>query len=176
MKFVENNPQGFDILINNAGVNYINYIGKMDYEQYEEMISVNLTAPFLLINGFIAGMAERKFGRIVNISSIWSVMSKPGRSIYSATKSGLNGLTISLAIEYAKDGILVNSVSPGYVMTDLTKNNNTLEQIDAIEKAIPIGRMATVDEISSLVYYLASPDNTYITGQNVIVDGGYTLV
>lgn len=174
-KYIESHPEGFDIIINNAGINEIHEVGELDEMDLEKMMSINLISPYMLINGFIKRMAEKKFGRIVNIASIWSVVSKPGRSVYSSTKRGLHGLTTTLAMEYGKFNVLSNTISPGFTLTDLTRKNNTPEQIEAISSTIPVQRMAEVDEIARAVYFVGSPENTYINGQNIVVDGGYSL-
>lgn len=164
------------MIINNAGINEIHAVGELNEVDYDNMIAVNLTAPYLITNGFINKMVEREYGRIVNIASIWSIVSKPGRGVYSSAKRGLHGLTTTLATEYAIKNILTNTVSPGFTLTDLTRKNNTTDEINAISKLIPIGRMAEVNEIANAVYFLASRENTYINGQNLVVDGGFSLL
>jgi 3-oxoacyl-[acyl-carrier protein] reductase len=119
-------------------------------------------------------MKRNNYGRIVNISSVWSKVTKPGRLVYSMTKSGLNALTRSLAVELAESNILVNSVAPGYVNTELTKQNNTPAEIEKIKETIPLRRLAEPEEIAETVAFLVSSRNTYITGQVIIADGGYT--
>lgn len=166
----------FDIIINNAGVNYINLIDDLSIIELNDTININLITPIKLIKAFIGDMKSNKYGRIVNISSIWSVVSKAGRLSYSASKNGLNGVTKSLATELAEFNILINSVSPGFTKTELTNQNNTLSEIEEIEKMIPLRRMANPLEIAKLVHFLVSNDNTYITGQNIIIDGGYTSI
>ncbi|MBI5700625.1 SDR family oxidoreductase [Candidatus Saganbacteria bacterium] len=160
-----------DVLVNNAGINPIGNISEIDDKDLDETIKINLSSPIRLIRGIVPMMGK---GRIVNISSIWSEVSKPGRGVYAATKAGLNALTRTLAIELGERGILVNSVSPGFVETSLTRQNNSEEQIASIKKLIPLGRLANIDEIAHLVCFLCSDKNTYITGQNIIIDGGYT--
>lgn len=162
-----------DVLVNNAGINPIENISEIEDKNIDETIKINLMAPIRLIRGIVPLMEK---GRIVNISSIWSKVSKPGRGIYAATKAGLNALTRTLAVELGEKGILVNSVSPGYVETSLTRQNNTEAQITAIKKMIPLGRLAKTDEIAQLVFFLCSDKNTYITGQNIVIDGGYTCL
>jgi len=173
--FIKKNKEGFDVIINNAGINPINLIEKTEEKDIEETMMVNLIAPLLLLRGFAGKMKERKTGRIVNIGSIWSAVSKPGRSVYSATKHGIHGLTMTLALELAPFGILVNTVSPGFTLTDLTKQNNSPEDIAKIEKMIPICRMAEPSEMAKAVFFFGSYENTYITGQNIVVDGGYSI-
>jgi 3-oxoacyl-[acyl-carrier protein] reductase len=109
----------------------------------------------------------------VNIGSAFSVVSHEGRAAYSSAKSGLLGLTRTAAIEGGADGVLVNAVAPGYVRTDLTEQNNTPERIAEICEAIPMGRLAEPEEVAKLVTFLASEDNTYVTGQLISIDGGF---
>ncbi len=119
-------------------------------------------------------MQRRQFGRIVNITSIFSVVSKPGRSAYSASKSGLLGLTRALALEVAADNILINCVAPGIVDTELTHSVLGDPGIAELRSLVPMGRLATSDEIAKYIRFLASEENTYMTGQNLVVDGGFT--
>lgn len=170
----KNNEYGYDIVINNAGCNFINPVEYVREEALEEMFNVNLVSPIRLLRGFVPKMKERNFGRIVNIGSIWGIVSKPGRSIYSATKHGLHGITNTLALELAPYNILVNTVCPGQTLTELTIKNNSAEDIKKMESDIPLGRLAQPEEIAKAVYYLGSEENTYITGQQIIIDGGLT--
>jgi len=135
-----------------------------------------LIAPFRLIQAVVPQMRERKFGRIVNISSIWSVVSRAGRTTYSMSKGAMNSMTRSLAVELAPFNILINVVAPGYVMTDLTRQNNSEAELEEIRKTIPVQRLAEPAEIAGVVAFLCSDQNTYLTGQTIIVDGGYTCL
>ena len=174
-KFIEKySNEKIDIIINNAGINEINLIEDIKDEEINNMFAVNLVTPIKIIRTFAKGMKERKFGRIINISSIWGVISKEGRCVYSATKNGIHGVTNTLAIELAPYNILVNTICPGFTLTNLTKKNNTKEQIEEISKEIPLKRMAYPEEIADAVYYLGCSNNTYITGQKLIIDGGYS--
>ena len=163
-----------DIIINNAGVNDVNLIDEIKDEELKQMMQVNLISPIRLIRGFAGHMKKNNFGRIVNIGSIWAVVSKEGRTVYSATKHGIHGVTKTLAVELAPYNILVNTVCPGFTLTDLTKKNNSPETIAKISREIPIGRMADPEEIANMVYFLGNEKNTYLTGQKITVDGGYT--
>jgi len=174
--YLKNLKGPVEVLINNAGINPLAELSEIKDENIEETLRVDLISPLRLIRGIIPNMASKKFGRIVNLSSVWSVVSKPERGIYSAAKAGLNALTRSLAVELAGQGILVNSVSPGFVDTELTRQNNSQQQIEKICQNIPLGRLAGVEEIAEVVFFLGSELNTYITGQNIIIDGGYTCL
>ncbi len=163
----------FDVIINNAGINDINYIENVTDEEIYNMFQTNLISPIMLLRGLIPNMKQQKYGRIINIGSLWASVSKPGRSIYSATKNGIHGVTNTLALELAPYNILINTVCPGFTLTELTMKNNTPQQIEEISQEIPVGRMANPDEIAEIVYFLASEKNTYLTGQKIVVDGGY---
>ena len=163
-----------DILINNAGINTIARTIEVTDQNIENTLQLNLVAPLRLIRGIIPQMIQRRFGRIVNVSSIWSVVSKPGRVTYAASKAGLNSLTQTLALELAPYNILVNAVAPGYTNTELTKMNNTVDQIEEIKKLIPLGCLAEPEDIAEVVYFLCSQANRYITGQVVLADGGFS--
>lgn len=174
-QYIEKNKNiTFDVIVNNAGINDIHNIEEITDEEIQNMMQVNLIAPIKLLRGFVGNMKKQKYGRIVNIGSIWAVVSKGGRSIYSATKNGMHGITNTLAVELAPYNILVNTVCPGFTMTELTKKNNTTEQIEEISAEIPMGRMAEPREIAEIVYFLCSRHNTYLTGQKITVDGGFT--
>jgi len=121
-------------------------------------------------------MISQDYGRIINISSIWGNVSRPKRVIYGVSKAGLNGLSKSIAVEYGNKNILSNSVSPGFTQTELTKKTNTEKEIEEIADKIPLKRLASTNEIAKTVEFLASENNTYITGQNIIVDGGFTSI
>ncbi|MBP3924566.1 SDR family oxidoreductase [bacterium] len=165
-----------DILINCAGVNNLASIDELTDEKFEEMLKVNLIAQTLLIKYLTPYMKEKRYGRIVNFSSIWSEFSKERRIMYSIAKSGVNGLTTAAAVELSKYNILTNAVAPGFVNTEMTSKNNTPEQIKALSDALPIKRMAEPCEIAELVYFLASEKNTFITGQTIFADGGFSCV
>ncbi len=162
-----------DVCINNAGINRLNSIQKALVEDWDDMLDVNLKAPFLLLRAIVGKMMKNNYGRIVNISSIYGVISRTERSIYSASKFGLHGLTVSASLELARYDILSNTVSPGFVMTDLTRQNLNKDERFALASQIPVGRFAEPIEIAKPVLFLASKENTYLTGQNIIVDGGY---
>ena len=165
-----------DVLINNAAINRLNSIQKSIIKDWDDMIGVNLTGAFKIIRSISPIMIKNKYGRILNVSSIFGSISKEERVIYSATKSGLNGITKGISNDLSKHDILCNSISPGFVKTELTFKNLTKNEIVALESQIPIGRLAEPSDISKTSIYLVSNLNKYITGQNIIVDGGYTNI
>ncbi|MDX2083715.1 MAG: SDR family oxidoreductase [Rickettsiales bacterium] len=174
-KFLKKNSQTqIDILVNNAGINIIENVSEFLDENLKTALQINLISPMILIRELSPKMIERGYGKIVNISSIWSQVSKPGRAVYSSTKSAINGLTRSAAIELAAHNIQVNAVAPGFVDTDLTRRNNSPEQLEIIRSNIPTKRLAQTSEIAELVYFLVSEKNTYITGQTIFIDGGFS--
>jgi 3-oxoacyl-[acyl-carrier protein] reductase len=122
------------------------------------------------------GMKERSFGRVVNIASIWSQITKPERTLYSSSKTGLLGFTRATAVEHAPWNILVNAVSPGFTSTELTRQSLSEDEMKMLSTQIPLQRFAVPDEIAMTVLFLCSDLNNYITGQNITIDGGYTLV
>jgi len=165
-----------DILINNAGINKNAPFDKIDHETFKLIQQVNVFTPFILCQAVINSMRKNGWGRIVNISSIWGKICMEGRASYSASKFALDGITSTLAIEYASNGIIANSVAPGFIDTDLTKRMLGLEGIKNLIAKVPAGRLGKVEEIANLVLWLASEENTFITGQNIAIDGGFTRV
>lgn len=163
-----------DILINNAGINKVSEFEKIDYEDFYNIQKVNVFAPFMMCQSVIPGMKERGWGRIVNISSIWGKISKEYRASYSSSKFAIDGLTVALSNEHAKHGILANCIAPGFTDTELTRKVLTDEQITELTSLVPIKRMAQVSEIAKFAVWLSSDENTYITGQNIAIDGGFT--
>ena len=164
------------VLVNNAGINIIKPQKEVTLEDFETIDRVNLRAPYFASRAAALNMAANDGGRIVNIASIWSVISKEWRTLYSTTKTGLVGMTRAMSVEWAARGVLVNAVSPGFVMTDLTKASLSPEQCEEMKKRIPMGRFAEPEEIAKVVAFLCSPVNTYLTGQNIVVDGSFTNV
>jgi 3-oxoacyl-[acyl-carrier protein] reductase len=165
-----------DILVNNAGINHIAPFCDQTSEDFQRIQQVNVHAPFLLCRAAVAGMRQRRWGRIVNICSIWGVISKEQRAPYSASKFALDGLTAALAAEVAVDGVLANCVSPGFVDSDLTRRTLGEAGIQELVARVPMRRLAEPDEVAALVAWLAGPENTYISGQNIVIDGGFSRV
>ena len=172
----ESAPHGVDVLVNNAAVNAPQKIEDATAQAWDLACQVNLRAAFDLTRFFAPRMAERGFGRILNISSILALVAKPGRSVYSMTKAALDALTRTAAVEFGRGGVLVNSLAPGYVDTDLTRANNTAEEIAKIVQTIPVGRMASPADLAKAAAFLVSDENAYITGQTIAADGGFTCV
>jgi 3-oxoacyl-[acyl-carrier protein] reductase len=169
-KVVLINPK-FDVVINNAGINPLRDIPNVTDE---EVMRVNYLSPLEIVQQCLPHMLESGFGRIVNIGSVWIDLAKPKRSAYAASKCALHSLTKSLTAEYASKNILANTVSPGFIGTDLTYQNNSKEELDRIVESVPVGRLGTPSEVSDLVYFLCTAQNKFIVGQNIFIDGGYT--
>ena len=162
-----------DILINNAGINLPAWIDELTDENINQHIQTNLISPIKLITAFVPNMKKNKWGRIVNISSIFGIVARGKQTMYTATKHGINGVTKALALELGPYNILVNSVCPGFTNTDLVKRNPP-EKNALLAKDIPLGRFAEPIEIAELVSFLISDKNTYINGQCLAIDGGFT--
>lgn len=163
-----------DVLVNSAGVNSIDLIDHITDADWNWIDQVNLQGPFQLTREISAVMKQSGYGRIINIASIFGVVSKSKRAAYSTTKWGLIGFTKAVALDLALDNIMVNAVSPGFVDTELTRRILSTDEINELLKTVPVGRMASPEEIAQTVLFLSSSLNTYITGQNIIVDGGFT--
>jgi len=172
-KYFETFDQDIYGLVNNAGINILSDITSLNDEKFDTMMNINLRAPLKLIQEVSQIMIENQSGKIVNLSSIWGIRSKEYRTLYSITKFGINGMTKALARELGAYNILVNSIAPGYVNTELTKKNVPADEQIKIQKDIPLGRFAEPLEIAKVVSFLISEENTYITGQTIIVDGGF---
>ncbi|MCF8262623.1 MAG: SDR family oxidoreductase [Melioribacteraceae bacterium] len=177
-KFIEDIEKfdKIDVCINNAGINILNEFTETKVEDYHKILDVNLKGPYLLNRLVAKKMKNNSYGRIVNICSIWSRITRAERSLYTMTKNALHGMTQTMSVELSKFNVLVNSVSPGFTITELTKRTNTEEELRQIAQNIPIKRLAEPNEIARVVAFLSSEMNTYLTGQNITVDGGYEIV
>lgn len=165
-----------DILINNAGINTLRAIPEIDAATWGEMVQVNVSSALRLTQAFAPGMAQRGWGRILNLVSIFALVTRERRAAYSMTKAALAALTRTAAVEFGPQGVLVNALAPGYVDTELTRRNNPPEAIAAIEASIPLRRMAKAKELAEVAAFLVSEANSYLTGQTVVVDGGFTCL
>lgn len=163
-----------DVLVNNAGINKIAPFAEIAAEDFLAIQQVNVFAPFLLCQAAIPAMKKKGWGRIVNVSSIWGKISKEQRASYSASKFALDGMTLALAIEHGADGILANCVAPGIIDTELTRKVLGAEQLLRLVSTVPVRRMADAGEVARFIVWLGSPDNTYVTGQNIAIDGAYS--
>ena len=162
---------GLDILVNNAGINVDNLSLRMKAEEWKKVIDVNLTSTFLLSKYAIKKMLKNKFGRIVNITSIVGHTGNLGQSNYSAAKSGIIGMSKSLAIEYAKKDITINCVSPGFITSNMTLN--IAEKVKLyLTSRIPMGRLGSGEDVANCVAFLSSNQASYITGETIHVNGG----
>jgi NAD(P)-dependent dehydrogenase (short-subunit alcohol dehydrogenase family) len=168
--------QKVDVLVNNAGINKIGKFSTFDIKDFDRILRVNLRTPFLLCQAVIPHMEEKRWGRIVNITSIFGNISKEYRAPYSASKFGLDGMTTALAAEVADMGILANSIGPGFIDTELTRNILGDKGISELQGRIPMKRLGHPNEIASFVSWLVSEENTYMTGQNLMIDGGFSRV
>ena len=166
----------FDVLINNAGINHIGPITEIEVEDFTKVQQVNVVAPFMLCQAVLPSMREKKWGRIVNISSIWGKISKAHRAPYSASKFAIDGITAAISAEVAVDGVLVNSVAPGFIDTELTRSVLGVEGMNELALQVPSQRVGAPEEVAEFVSWLAGPDNTYISGQNIAIDGGFSRV
>jgi 3-oxoacyl-[acyl-carrier protein] reductase len=168
--------QPIDILVNDAGVNRLAGLAETDDDLLRETLEINLIAPLRLARALAPAMAERGWGRVVNITSVWTVVARERRLPYIVSKTGLNGLTRAMAVEFGPAGVLVNAVAPGFVMTEMTTQNNSPEQLQAVANGVPLRRLAEPGEIAELVAFLASSRNSFMTGQVLVCDGGYSVV
>ncbi|PWC83769.1 3-oxoacyl-ACP synthase [Azospirillum sp. TSH100] len=164
-----------DILVNNAGLTRDQIAMRLKDEDWQSVIDVNLTAAFRLSRAAMRGMMKRRWGRIVNITSVVGVTGNPGQANYAASKAGLIGMSKSLAAELASRNITVNCVAPGFIATAMTDALND-EQKQKLLPAIPAGRMGQPDEIAAGVVYLASEEAAYVTGQTLHINGGMAMI
>lgn len=159
------------VLVNNAGITKDVTLKKMEPAQWNDVIRTNLDSLFNVTRNVINGMIDRKYGRIINIASINGQKGQFGQTNYAAAKAGIHGFTMSLAQEVAKSGVTVNTISPGYVETEMT-HKVAAEIMDKIVAQIPVGRLAQPDEIGRLVVFLAAEASGFMTGDNLAINGG----
>lgn len=162
---------GIDILINNAGISYIGLLQDMSILEWNNIINTNLTSAFLMSKYVIPYMLKKQNGHIINISSVWGNIGASMEVAYSTSKGGLNTFTKALAKELAPSNILVNTISPGFIDTEMNKNFEK-EELEAIFEEIPLGRAGKTSEVADLVYKIAT--SKYLTGQIITIDGGWT--
>lgn len=163
-----------DILVNNAGIHKHHRSWEMSVEDWQRIIDVNLTGAYLTTRLLGPEMAQRGWGRVINISSVVAMSGTDHEAHYAASKAGMHGLTKSTALELSPRGVTVNAVAPGWIRTDMT-GDATDEEMAEAKREIPLGRIGEPEEIASVVAYLASPDASYVTGQVLHVNGGMGL-
>ena len=163
------------ILVNNAGITRDNLLMRMKEDEWEGVITTNLSSIYRLSKGVLRGMMKQKKGRIISISSVVGSMGNAGQTNYAAAKAGIIGFSKSLAREIGSRGITVNTVAPGFIDTDMTKALGD-EQREALIQQVPLSRLGSVDDIAQTVLFLASPAASYITGETIHVNGGMHMV
>jgi len=162
-----------DVIVHCAGLNNPKPLEQLTYEDIERAASVNYISMYSIIKNLAPKMREKKKGYILAISSIYGSIAREYRLPYVSSKHALIGLVQTLAIELGVDNIIVNSLSPGFVDTKMTRKNNSDEKINLLKKKIPLGRLATTEDIAEVAYFLCSDKNRFISGQDIIVDGGF---
>jgi 3-oxoacyl-[acyl-carrier protein] reductase len=162
------------LLVNNAGITRDNILMRLQDEDWDQVLAVNLKGAFNFIRALTRGMLKRRDGVIVNITSVVGLMGNAGQTNYAASKAGLIGLTKSVARELGSRSIRCNAVAPGYVRTDMTSELSE-EQTAALQSQIPMGRLGDPEDIAPIVRFLAGPGGRYITGQVIAVDGGMVM-
>ena len=167
---------GIDILVNNAGVNRIAPFAEIRPEDFDRIHAVNVRAAFVLCQAVLPAMRKKRSGRIVNITSIFGIVGKELRGSYAASKFGLDGMTAALAAEVAADGVLANCVAPGVIDTELTRGVLGEQGLAILLSRVPMGRLGRAEEVAAFVAWLVGPENTFISGQNLAIDGGFTRV
>ncbi len=166
---------GLDIVVNNAGLTRDNLAMRLKNEDWDDVISVNLTAAFKIARASLRGMMKKRWGRIIGITSVVGVTGNPGQANYAASKAGMIGLSKSLAHEVASRGITVNCIAPGFIATPMTDALNE-KQRDGIIQTVPAGRLGKPEEIAAAAVYLASEEAAYVTGQTIHVNGGMAMI
>ncbi len=160
-----------DILVNNAGVTRDNLLIRLSDQDWDDVIAANLTAAFVSTQAVIKGMMKRRYGRIINVTSIVGITGNKGQANYAASKAGLIGFTKSVAKEYAARGVLVNCVAPGFIDTDMTAALPDTARTALLE-SIPLARLGAPRDVAGMILFLASDLAAYVTGQTLVVDGG----
>ena len=171
---IEKDLGGIDILVNNAGVTKDNVFLRLQDADFDTVLEANLKGAFRTIRAASRGMMKKRWGRIINISSVVGLIGNKGQANYAASKAGLIGLTKSMARELASRGITVNAIAPGFIETDMT-NALAPEQREALTKQIPMERLGKPEDVAAAVLFLASEGGAYITGQTLVVDGGMVM-
>ena len=175
IKEINTNSIDFEILINNAGVTNDALFLRMDLEKWQKVIDTNLKANFLLTSALSKNMIKKKWGRIINITSVVGHTGNFGQSNYSASKSGILGMSKSIALELAKRNITINCIAPGFIETSMTAVLSESQRESLIEK-IPMGKIGSPEDVANCVEFLVSEKSEYITGQTLHVNGGLAML
>ncbi|MDZ7763555.1 MAG: 3-oxoacyl-[acyl-carrier-protein] reductase [Melioribacteraceae bacterium] len=174
VKFALEKLGHLDILVNNAGITKDNLLLRMTEDDFDSVIQANLKSVFNYTKAVIKPMMGKRYGKIINISSVVGLIGNPGQANYVASKAGVVGLTKSTAKEFASRNICVNAVAPGFIESNMTDKLND-KQKENITSAIPLKRIGKGEDVAKVVAFLASPDSDYITGQTIAVDGGMVM-
>lgn len=172
-RYFEQNGRDFDVIVHCAGYNPVATIENITLDDFNKTQNINLTALLEITKQVLPHFKQRQQGYIVGIASLYASTSRAERVAYASSKHALVGMLQTMAIELGRYHILCNSVSPGYVDTQMFRGRNTADKINEIISRIPLGRLATPEDIAAAVYFLGSPENKYISGQDIIVDGGF---
>ncbi|PCS22327.1 3-oxoacyl-ACP reductase FabG [Candidatus Enterovibrio escicola] len=164
-----------DVLVNNAGITRDNLVIRMKEDEWQDIMDTNLTSVFHMSKAVVRAMMKKRCGRIINVGSVVAAMGNAGQVNYAASKAGVVGFTKSMAREVASRGITVNTVSPGFIETDMTKSLNAFQLAETLAK-IPVGRLGVPRDIAATVAFLASDDAAYITGETLHVNGGMYMI
>tara|TARA_B100000575_G_scaffold294471_1_gene310660 strand:- start:2496 stop:3230 length:735 start_codon:yes stop_codon:yes gene_type:complete len=175
LKLISEEQKDIDIIINNAGITQDNLLLRMSEDQWEKVIDINLSSNFYIIKFLLPIMLSNKSGKIIGISSVVATTGNPGQSNYVSSKSGMIGLYKTIANEVAKRNINVNLISPGYIMTPMTENLTEVQKNNILSK-IPMQKFGNPTDVANLAYFLSSDDASYITGQNININGGMLMV
>lgn len=175
MGFISKKSESVDILINNAGITRDTLLMRMKENDWDDVVSTNLKSIYKLSQHAIKSMMKKRYGRIINISSVVGHTGNAGQTNYAATKAGISGFTKSLAQEIGSRGITVNSVAPGFIDTDMTKSLSE-EQKNILLSRIPLAKLGHPNDIANAVFFLASDNSSYVTGETIHVNGGMLMV
>ena len=172
-KYFEEVGRDFSVIVHCAGFNDPKLITDLTMSDLEKTSKINYLSFIEIVKNISPFMKEQKYGKILAISSLYGTIARSGRLAYVTSKHALNGAVKTFTCELGEYNILVNSLSPGFVDTKMTRKNNSEEKIEQLRKKIPLKRLATIDDIAKTAFYLCSSENSYITGQDIIVDGGF---
>ena len=172
---IEDKWGSVDLLVNNAGISLKGLLTETTEEEWQQVMDINLKGAFLCCRRALPAMVKKRFGRIVNIASIWGLRGASCESVYAASKGGLIALSRSLAMEMGPSGITVNVIAPGPVQTDMLLQELDSDERKALSEEIPLGRLASPDDVASACLFLLSPAASYINGQALGLDGGWKV-